>query len=150
MAIRNANTGRHQWYEADHGIQRDPLRDAIRCQFPTSGDGWNVNDVDLRVCLFGKALNRKPNDDGWLIEFEAKRHGAQLKYSQVRVMKLTDRLARASDPDARHWGGCWMLQVPEDLDHGEFLLFRPLTHSCAKCIGVSGLREWIASKAPNC
>lgn len=149
MAIRDASTGRHRWYEADHGIQRDPLRDAIRDQFPTSKEGWNVNDVDLRVCLFGDALNRPINADGWLIEFEAKKNGAALKWSQACVMKLFDRLAAQADADRKHWGGCWLLQVPDDLAIGEFRVFRPLTKEQASCVGVSGLREWIASRAPK-
>ena len=149
MAIRDASTGRHRWYEADHGIQRDPLRDAIRDQFPTSKEGWNVNDVDLRVCLFGDALKRSLNDDGWLIEFEAKKNGAALKWSQACVMKLVDRLAAQADVDRKHWGGCWLLQVPDDLAVGEFRVFRPLTKEQASCVGVSGLREWIASRAPK-
>lgn len=149
MAIKDFNTGRHRWYEADHGIQRDPLRDAIRDQFPTSAQGWNVNDVDLRVCLFGDALRRPRSADGWLIEFEAKRHGADLKWSQACVMKLVDRLASSTDKTGKHWGGCWLLKVPEDLYVGEFLMFRPLTKEQESCVGVAGLREWIASKSPK-
>jgi len=149
VAIKDAKTGRHFWYEADHGIQRDPLRDAIRAHFPTSSEGWNVNDVDLRVCLFGEALNRPRNDDGWMIEFEVKKFGAGLKWSQACVMKLYDRLASKSDQDQRHWGGCWMLQVPCDLDDGEFRMFRPLTKEAELCVGVSGLREWIKKRAPR-
>lgn len=149
MAIRDANTGRHRWYEADHGIQRDPLRDAIRDEFPTSGNGWNVNDVDLRVCVFGDALKRQRNAEGWLIEFEAKKNGAGLKWSQACVMKLADRLATASDKEGKHWGGCWLLQVPDDMSNGQFQLFRPLTSERGSCVGVIGLREWIASRAPK-
>lgn len=149
MAIKDANTGRHVWYEADHGIQRDPLRDAIRNQFPTSTQGWNVNDVDLRVCLFGAAINRLKSADGWLIEFEAKKNNAALKWSQACVMKLVDRLAWHSDPLGKHWGGCWLLQVPNDLFIGEFRLFRPLTKETAVCVGVLGLYEWIRDKAPK-
>jgi hypothetical protein len=149
VAIKDANTGRHFWYEADHGVQRDPLRDAIRDHFPTSDEGWNVNDVDLRVCLFGDALNRGRNEDGWIIEFEVKKFGAALKWSQVRVMKLVDRLGSISDREKRHWGGCWMLQVPGDLDRGKFRLFRPYTKELELCVGVEGLREWIKSRAPK-
>jgi hypothetical protein len=149
VAIKDSNTGRHRWYEADHGIQRDPLRDAIRDQFPTSSQGWNVNDVDLRVCLFGEALQRPRNADGWLIEFEAKKFGADLKWSQACVMKLVDRLASQSDTNRKHWGGCWLLRVPDDLVIGEFNLFRPLTKETAVCKGVCGLRDWIKQKAPK-
>lgn len=149
MAIRDALTGRHRWYEADHGIQRDPLRDAIREHFPTSGRGWNVNDVDLRVCLFGAAVGRRRSEDGWIIEFEAKRHGADLKWSQHCVMKLVDRLILATDPEGKHWGGCWLLRVPDDLKSGVFQLSRPLTGESSSCVGVVGLRDWIACMAPK-
>lgn len=149
MAIKDDSTGRHIWYDADHGIQRDPLRDAIRDLFPTSADGWNVNDVDLRVCLFGNALARNAKEDGWIIEFEVKRHRAHLKHSQMRVMDLIDRLASKSDPDGRHWGGCWMLQAPDDVINGTFRVFRPMTKTDETCIGVNGLRQWIAKKAPK-
>lgn len=149
MAHKDDNTGRHEWYEADHGIQRDPLRDAIRDQFPTSGQGWNVNDVDLRVCLFGDALGRPRKDPGWIIEFEAKKKGAFLKWAQAEVMELLDKLATKSDAQGNHWGGCWLLQIPDDISAGEFVLFRPLTRKKTSCFGVCGLREWIASRAPK-
>jgi len=149
VAIKDASTGRHRWYEADHGIQRDPLRDAIRDQFPTSSQGWNVNDVDLRVCLFGQALRRPKSSEGWLIEFEAKKRGADLKWSQHCVMKLLDRLASERDTQKKHWGGCWLLQLPEDLVFGDFNLFRPLTRQRASCVGVSGLCDWIRDQAPK-
>lgn len=149
MAIKDSKTGRHIWYDADHGIQRDPLRDAIRDEFPTSVDGWNVNDVDLRVCLYGPALQRDKNADGWLIEFEVKKNQAILKHSQVRVMTLCDRLASTADALGKHWGGCWLLQIPDDLSIGIFRIFRPLTKEDCNCVGVNGLREWIREKAPK-
>ena len=149
VAIKDASTGRHEWYEADHGIQRDPLRDAIRDCFPTSGEGWNVNDVDLRVCLFGEAIGRHRKDSGWVIEFEAKKNGAGLKWAQAEVMELMDRLAKHGDTQGKHWGGCWLLQIPDDIGSGEFRLFRPLTRQRSSCVGISGLREWIASRAPR-
>lgn len=149
MTIKNTATGRHIWYEADHGIQRDPLRDAIREQFPTSGMGWNVNDVDLRVCLFGEAVGRDKEEDGWIIEFEVKRHGAYLKHSQVRTMVLLDKTLTKGDPFRRSWGGCWMAQVPDDVINGCFRVFRPMTKTDQKCVGVNGFREWIAKKAPR-
>lgn len=147
MAIRDDKTGRHVWYDADHGVQRDPLRDAIRDHFPTSREGWNVNDVDLRVCLFGDALGRPKEADGWLIEFEVKKHNANLKHSQVRVMELTDRLASSSDPSGEHWGGCWLLKIPADIESGEFRAFRPYTMQNDRFCGVDGLCDWIAEKA---
>ena len=149
MAIKDCNTGRHIWYEADHGVQRDPVRDAIRDQFPTSKEGWNVNDVDLRVCLFGEALNRHKNAEGWIIEFEAKKNGADLKWSQACVMELLDSLAAKSDIAGKHWGGCWLLQVPDDLISGVFRIFRPLNREEATCVGVIGLREWIKQRSPK-
>lgn len=149
MAIKDASTGRHRWYDADHGIQRDPLRDAIREHFPTSDSGWNVNDVDLRVCLFGTAVNRSNSSDGWLIEFEAKKNGAYLKWSQARVMKLVDDISSRGDDAGKHWGGCWLLQVPADVIVGEFVLFRPLTRERCSCVGIEGLREWIKARAPK-
>ena len=148
MAIKDQRTGRHVWYQADHGIQRDPLRDAIRNSFPTSAAGWNVNDVDLRVCLFGSALGRSAKDDGWIIEFEVKRHGAHLKHSQMRVMWLVDRLATESDSSGRHWGGSWLLQIADDVIDGEFRIFRPMTTTVERCVGVDGFCDWIARKAP--
>lgn len=147
MAIRNERTGRHIWYEADHGIQRDPLRDAIRDKFPTSRDGWNVNDVDLRVCLFGDVLGRPKNEDGWIIEFEAKKNNANLKYAQIRTMVLIDNLATKSDPKGMYWGGCWLLQVPDNLENGIFLLNRPLNKKHDACIGINQLSQWIKSMA---
>lgn len=147
MAIKDKRTGRHIFYEADHGIQRDPLRDAIRDKFPTSREGWNVNDVDLRVCLFGSALGIDPSADGWFIEFEAKKKGADLKYSQERVMVLDDKLKVKGDPEGRYWGGSWHLKVPEDLENGIFQLFRPLNKKRDACFGIDGLRDWIKETA---
>lgn len=149
MAIVDPKTGRHIFYEADHGIQRDPLRDLIRERFPTSKQGWNVIDCDLIVCLFGVALERDRDSDGWMIEFEAKKNGAELKYAQKRIMCLRDRLMFAADPSGKHWGGTWLLRLADDLTQGRMIVWRPLTNEQHEFHGIDGMRKWIESRAPG-
>lgn len=149
MAILDAATGRHSWYEADHGVARDPLRDAIRNHWPVSMAGCNVMDIDLSIVLYGEHIGLPHNADGFMIVFEKKTHGAELKYSQRRQLELLDKVARADAAMARHWGGAWFLKEPpaDQFQTAVFETHRPLTGETFSHRGLLSLLEWITNRA---
>jgi hypothetical protein len=111
MTIYDLITGKAIWYFADHGEQQDPFRDWIRDKCPAGKDGFVCEDLDLVINCFGKLIGRSHSEDG-RIKLIEKKFNREMKYPQRRTFELLDRLARAGDPDRKHYRGLYTLKMP--------------------------------------
>jgi len=77
--------------------------------FPQQPSDLNVQDIDLATVIFGDCLNRTWIIDGLLRIFEIKQLWGNMKYGQMRLLSIMDRLLRKGDPDGVNYGGFFFL-----------------------------------------